>query len=251
MCECLAPTDHLNMTATNHTLLYGDTAIEYTLTYAPRKTLAIQVHPDRAVTVKAPARSDFAAVEALLRRRAPWILRKQAEFAAAPPRPPPRRYVSGEDFVYLGRQYRLKVTEGERAWVKLTRGYLEVTTPAKGNTAAVREQVVTWTRTQAQRVFHARLAALLPRFHPLALPEPELRVRAMKSRWGSCTRAGKITLNLALMRTRTSCIDYVIVHELCHLVEHNHGKRFYALLDRVMPDWRARRQRLNEEFGPP
>ena len=232
------------MTSSIHTLHFGDTAIEYTLIYAARKTLAIHVHPDRSVTVKAPAGSDFAAVEGFLRKRAPWILRKHAEFAALPPRQPPRRYVSGESFSYLGRRYRLKVIEGEREWVKLTRGYLEVTTPNKANTAYVQAQVEAWLRRQAQRHFHERVAALLPRFKPLALPEPELAVRAMKSRWGSCTGKGKITLNLHLMRAPKPCVDYVVVHELCHLVEHNHGKGFYALMDRVMPDWRKRREQL-------
>ena len=211
------------MTSSIHTLHFGDTAIEYTLIYAARKTLAIHVHPDRSVTVKAPAGSDFAAL---------------------PPRQPPRRYVSGESFWYLGRHYRLKVSEGEREWVKLTRGYLEVTTPNKANTAYVQAQVEAWLRRQAQRHFHERVAALLPRFKPLALPEPELAVRAMKSRWGSCTGKGKITLNLHLMRAPKPCVDYVVVHELCHLVELNHGKGFYALMDRVMPDWRKRREQL-------
>ncbi len=234
------------MNEQTHTLHFGDTAIEYTLTYAARKTLAIHVHPDRSVTVKAPAGSDFAAVEGFLRKRAPWILRKQAEFAALPPRQPPRRYVSGESFQYLGRHYRLKVIEGEREWVKLARGYLEVTTPNKANTAYVQAQVDLWLRRQAQRHFYERVVALLPRFKPLALPEPELAVRAMKSRWGSCTGKGKITLNLHLMRAPRPCIDYVVVHELCHLVEHNHGKGFYALMDRVMPEWRKRREELKQ-----
>lgn len=234
------------MTSSIHTLHFGDTAIEYTLTYAARKTLAIHVHPDRSVTVKAPAGSDFAAVEGFLRKRAPWILRKQAEFAALPPKQPPRRYVSGESFSYLGRHYRLKVSEGEREWVKLARGYLEVTTPNKANTAYVQAQVELWLRRQAQRHFHERVVALLPRFKPLALAEPELAIRAMKSRWGSCTGKGKITLNLHLMRAPRPCIDYVVVHELCHLVEHNHGKGFYALMDRVMPEWRKRREELKQ-----
>jgi predicted metal-dependent hydrolase len=234
------------MKEATHTLHFGDTEIEYALTYAARKTLAIHVHPDRSVTVKAPAGSNLAAVEGFLRKRAPWILRKQAEFAALPPKQPPRRYVSGESFSYLGRHYRLKVSEGEREWVKLARGYLEVTTPNKANTAYVQAQVELWLRRQAQRHLHERVVALLPRFKPLALAEPELAVRAMKSRWGSCTGKGKITLNLHLMRAPRPCIDYVVVHELCHLVEHNHGKGFYALMDRVMPEWRKRREELKQ-----
>lgn len=232
--------------ANTYVLRFGETDIQYTLTYAARKTAAIHVYPDQSVAVKAPAGSSFAAVEGFVRRRAPWILRKQAEFARYPAERPPRRYVSGESFVHLGRQYRLKVTEGEREWVKLSRGFLEVTTASKADTEQVRRQIEAWQRKQARRVFHERVQALLPRFVPLALGEPEILIKPLKSRWGSCTHDGRITLNLALMRMPKACIEYVVAHELCHLVEHNHGKGFYALLARVMPDWKARRQRLNE-----
>ena len=102
-------------------------------------------------------------------------------------------------------------------------------------------------RKQARRVLHERLQAMLPRFAPLGLPEPELVVKPLKARWGICTVAGTITLNLELMKMPVTSIDYVIVHELCHLVEHNHGKRFHQLLDRMMPDWKVRRERLHRE----
>lgn len=234
------------MLSSTRVLRFGETDIHYTLTYAQRKTAAIEVHPDRSVHVKAPEGAEAAAVEAFVRRRAPWILRRQAEFGRYPQEQPPRRYVSGESFVYLGRQYRLKVVEGEREWVKLSRGYLEVTTASKAHTDHVQAQVEGWLRRQARRVFHERIAALLPRFTPLALPEPELVVKPLKTRWGACTHDGKITLNLLLIRMPKAQIDYVIAHELCHLVEHNHGKGFYALLGRVLPDWEVRRRRLNE-----
>jgi predicted metal-dependent hydrolase len=234
---------------TTHVLLYGETQIPYTLTYAPRKTVAIHVYPDGSVVVKAPLGSSFAAVEAFLHRRAGWIVRKRAEFVrlrATQDARAPRRYVSGESFAHLGRQYRLKVMEGERPWVKLSRGFLEITTPDKANTAVVQLQVEGWQRRQAQRIFYERMLALLPRFSPLVLPEPEITIKTLKSRWGSCTYDGRVTLNLLLIQAPLECIDYVVAHELCHLVEHNHGKGFYALLARVMPDWKARKERLNE-----
>ena len=118
----------------------------------------------------------------------------------------------------------------------------EVTTPSKADTEYVRGQVEVWQRKQARRVFYERMQAMLPRFAPLSLAEPELVIKPLKSRWGSCTHDGKITLNLALIKMPKACIEYVIVHELCHLVEHNHGKRYFALLERVMPDWEGRRQ---------
>jgi hypothetical protein len=200
------------------------------------------------VTVTAPDGSDLAAVEAKVRQRAPWILRQQRELEVYLPHTPPRRYVSGETHRYLGRQYRLKVEESghEAERVKLARGALHVGVATPADTQRVRQLVEDWYEKQAQRVFYERLLAMLPRFKPVQLGEPQLTVRTMENRWGSCTGAGAITLNLKLVQAPKPCIDYVIVHELCHLVEHNHGKSFYQLLDRMLPDWRARRRQLNE-----
>ena len=228
------------------TLEYGDAKIEYTVTFAARKTLAINVHPDLIVSVTAPEGTDLVSIEERVRKRAPWILRQQRELELYLPHTPPKRFVSGETHRYLGRQYRLKVAEEEREWVKLTRGYLHVVTANKADTERVRAQVESWYRKQARRVFHERLTAMLRRFRQVDIPQPELAIKRLEARWGSCTEDGVVSLNLKLMQVPKPYIDYVIVHELCHLVEHNHSRRFYLLLDRMMPDWRERRRRLNE-----
>ena len=227
-------------------LQFGDALISYDVTYAARKTLAIHVHPDLRVTVVAPMNTTETAVSAKVRKRAAWILRQQRELELYLPHIPPRQYVSGETHRYLGRQYRLKVNEWAASSVKLTRGFLTAVLPNKTDTVQVKVLVDGWYRTQAKRVLPERLAVMLPRFARVGLQkEPQLSIRMMKSRWGSCTDAGVITLNLKLMQVPKPYIDYVIVHELCHLVEHNHGRRFYRLLDRMMPDWRTQRERLN------
>ncbi len=232
-------------------LHYGEEVISYSVTYAKRKTLGITVHPDLSVDVRSPHASDPTAVEAVVRRRAPWILRQLREFEKYLPKQPPRRYVSGETHRYLGRQYRLKVHELSAAEpaierVKLSGGYLYVSTANPYDIEQVHALMDAWTRRQAERVFAERLDALLPRFQHLPIQRPALTIRRMKARWGSCGAHGIIMLNLKLMQVGKPLIDYVIVHELCHLVEHNHSKRYYALLDRMLPDWRARRQQLNE-----
>ena len=227
-------------------LQFGDSLIEFDVSYAERKTLAINVHPDLQVTVVAPLAATQSTIEAKVRKRAAWILRQRQELELYLPQTPPRQYISGETHRYLGRQYRLKVQEGEAGSIKLSRGFLTVITPDKTDTAQVQTLVEGWYRTQAKRVLPERLEAMLPRFARVDMPtEPQMSIRKMSSRWGSCTEAGVITLNLKLMQVPKAYIDYVIVHELCHLVEHNHSQRFYRLLDRMMPDWRTRRERLN------
>lgn len=231
---------------TIHQVQYGETIIEYQLTYAARKTLAINVHPDLQVTVIAPHDTALDAIQAKVHQRANWIVRQQREFELYLPHIPPRQYISGETHRYLGKQYRLKVIQAADAeWVKLERGYLHVRTLDKADKDRIRELVEGWYRRQARRVFRERVDDLLPRFSQVTLPEFDLKIRYLEARWGSCTEAGTITLNVKLMQVPKKYIDYVIVHELCHLIEHNHSKRFYTLLDQTMPDWRDRRQQLN------
>lgn len=230
---------------------FGEQTICYSVTYAKRKTLGITVHPDLSVDVRAPQETGPDAVAAVVLRRAPWILRQQRQFEQYPPSQPPRCYVSGETHRYLGRQYRLKVQELTAAEspterVKLSGGFLYVWTVNPHDTEQVQALVEGWYRRQAERVFGEQLEALLPRFQHLPINSPKLNIRRMKARWGSCGANGMVTLNLRLMQVSKPLIDYVIVHELCHLVEHNHSKRYYALLNRMLPDWRTRRQQLNE-----
>jgi predicted metal-dependent hydrolase len=225
---------------------YGGTTIAYELAYAPRKTLAICVTPDLRVSVTAPLDTNLEEIAARVRKRAPWIMRQQRELEQYLPKIPPRQYVSGETHRYLGRQYRLKVSEGQPEYVKLARGWLAVVTPDKTDCQRVQQLVEGWYQQQAERVFPERLRAMQLRFQHLSITEPELRIKDLVARWGSCSGSGIITLNRKLMQVAKPCIDYVIVHELCHLIEHNHSPRFYLLLDQLLPDWRERRKRLNE-----
>jgi len=236
----------VSVTEAAHCVQYGETVIAYDVACAPRKTLAITVAPDLRVTVTAPLGAAPDAVAARVRKRAPWIVRQQRELERYLPVRPLRRYVSGETHRYLGRQYRLKVVEEPRDEVKLARGRLYVWTPDRTDTARVKALLDTWYHTQASRVFRQRLRALVPQFHHAGVVQPELVIKPLQARWGSCTGAGTITLNLALIQAPKPQIDYVIVHELSHLVERNHSKRFYQLLDRMLPAWRERRRQLNE-----
>ena len=236
-----------------HSIQYGSTAISYELTYAQRKTLGISVQPDLRVVVKAPEGTPLAEIEARVLKRAPWIIKQQKDLARYLPHLPPRQYVSGETHRYLGRQYRLKVVESESGTeepVKRDRNFITVHVPDKAGTEHVRELLDDWYHAHARRLFRERLDACFPKMEHVGVPYPELAVRAMRSRWGSCSPKGRITLNVKLIKVPTSYIDYVIFHELCHLAEPYHSPRYYELLDRVLPDWRERRDGLNTfEFG--
>ena len=227
-------------------LHYGNATIEYELIYSRRKTLGIHVYPDTSVIVRAPVGSQLGQIEEIVRRRGGWILKQQRKFESAPPKKVlPRRYVSGEDNRFLGRQYRLKVMQDEVERAQIAGGDLVVYARDPEDRERVRRLLDKWYRREAERVFAERLAACYPRAQALGIPLPPLKIRDMKTRWGSCSSKGNVTLNLKLIQLPTDLIDYVILHELCHLKELNHSRRFYALMDRVLPDWQERRKALN------
>ena len=230
---------------------YGSSQIPYSLVFRDRQTLAIEVRPDSSVHVKAPLGADLEAVEAKLRKRAAWIRRQQQAFSEYPAPLPRRRYVTGESYRYLGKQYRLKVVEADTKKVRLWRGHIELwVTHGAGKEVKARLLNI-WFRERAGRVFAERYAVCLNHAKPYGVnPDGGFELRQMPKRWGSCTKDGKLILNPALVSAPKSCIDYVITHELCHTVHHDHSVAFYDLLSRIMPEWEARRTRLNSTVEP-
>lgn len=213
------------------------------------RRVLIKVSPDCRVEVMAPVVATEEQVLSALRKRQRWIyeqlrdFRQQQEHVLSP------AFVSGESHFYLGRRYMLKVLVDAAAesGVRLFRGKLEVTVKEK-DAAKVRSLLSDWYRGKAKEIFPARLEAALEQ--TLWVKEiPPLRVLAMKTQWGSCSPNGRLTLNPHLVKAPRECIDYVILHELCHLKEHNHSKRFYRLMGRVMPDWETTKRRLDDGAG--
>jgi predicted metal-dependent hydrolase len=231
----------MQTTESTHRLVYGSRHIDYRIQHTSRKKLRLTVTPAGTLQVVAPLGADPCHVIRLVDQKADWVFRKLQQVRDFHPLPTPHRYVSGETFLYLGRQYRLKVDVGPNTPAKLKGKFLHVTVPDKTDTKAVESSVLQWYRTRANVLFPRYLeeAKAIARRHDI--PEPTLSIRRMTTRWGSCTAQGRITLNLALIQTPSHCIEYVIMHELCHLKHHNHSKAFYSLLSRCMPDWQQRK----------
>ena len=156
----------------------------------------------------------------------------------------PLTYAGGEQHRFLGVGYPLAVRVGTPEQARIVGAQLEVTarTVEPEQVARVLDR---WYRAAATRVFAERLAACWPLVGRPGLAYPTLVPRPTRSRWGSCSHDGRIRLNLQLVEASLALIDYVLLHELCHLLELNHGPRFYALLDAALPDWRERRRALD------
>jgi predicted metal-dependent hydrolase len=227
------------------TIQFGRKRIEYQLQYSKRKSLAIDVLPDLSVVVTAPTGADDVAIEQKIHKRAAWIVQQQRFFENYLPSIPPRRYVSGESHRYLGRQYRLRVREGDEESVKMARGQINVLLTDSSNKKRVKTLVTRWFRNRADIIFQELFDGMATKAERHNIVVDSFDIRRMKNRWGSCTPEGRILLNPDLIIAPKMCIEYVIVHELCHLKEHNHSTGFYRLLLAMMPDWEQRRERLN------
>ena len=209
------------------------------------KNLHVGVYPPGGrVRVAAPLHLDDDALRMAVTSRLGWIRRKQAEFERQD-RQSKRDLVTGESHYFEGRRYRLDVIEDEgRPSVRLinnTRMELRVRPSADRD---AREAVLDqWYRRQ----FRDRLPALLEKWEPkVGVRVAEVRIRRMKTRWGTCNReACRIWLNLELVKKPTSCLEYIVVHEMVHLIEGSHSERFRSLTDRLMPQWRTYRDQLN------
>lgn len=230
---------------------YGDEKICFTLNSHTglSKKVRIKVTPCGSVSVSAPLAADADAVLAAVKKRARWIYRQQQYFHEQRLSLAPRRYVSGESHYYLGKRYLLKVVETADApqGVKLLRGRLVVSVRQKDG-GKVHKLLHEWYKTRAREIFASRLTALLEQTLWVNQPPP-LRLQTMQTQWGSCSPQGRLTLNPHLVKAPHVCIDYVILHELCHLAEHNHSPRFYRLMEKVLPEWQAIKHRLDEMAG--
>lgn len=229
------------------TLRYGDWETAYKVAYVPSLSgkIRIHVHPDGRLEVDAPLESDDARIRAALYKRARWIFKHIAAANDAHAMVLPRDYVSGETHFYLGRRYQLKVIEDRerRSTVKLIRGRIEVVAPV-ADPRAIRRRLHAWYRLRAADYLRRRLSDLSGRLEWVE-SVPALKLVTMERQWGSCSPSGSINVSPSLIRAPRHCIDYVLTHELCHLKEHNHGRNFYALLERHLPDWRATKAELD------
>ena len=241
-----------------YSFVYGDEAISYEVVRNPvvegpsnqkvRRKIAIKVHPNCEVVVSSPEDAEREDIHQAVMKRAKWVYDALKEFRTHLEYVQPKQYVSGEMQFYLGRRYVLKVVEDSDSLhsVKMHRGKLLVTLTRFNDdkTAMVRALVRNWYKVRAQRIFHERLSELLPQT-TWVKDIPSFRVLPMAKQWGSCSAKGNLMLNPHLIKAPKECIDYVILHELCHIAEYNHSEKFWRLLTSVMPDWKEVKARLD------
>lgn len=231
-----------------HRIAYGDEVIVFSLRRQPSRAetrVAIHVEPDGRVLVDAPDAAPLVDVLTAVKKRARWISQHVEAARARLVHVLPREYVSGESLHYLGRRYRLKVIVDpeSKTSTRMRGGFIAVTTPEQA-AAPIKMALDAWYRQRAREVFAERLIAVAA---PLRWVRqlPQTRLQLMKVQWGSCSPSGRITMNPLLVKAPRECIDYVLLHELCHLLHHNHSPKFYKTMDRHMPNWKVVKEKLD------
>ncbi|WP_066160705.1 M48 family metallopeptidase [Hydrogenophaga pseudoflava] len=233
-----------------HRVAYGDEQIAFTLRRQTTRVVprvAIHVEPDGRVQVDAPPSTPLADVLAAVRKRSRWISQHVAAAKARMVHVLPREYVSGESIHYLGKRYRLKVVvePASAAEAKLRGAFVVVNVPCH-DVDQIRACIDTWYRERAREVFAIRLNVIS---EPLRWVRevPSFRLQFMTRQWGSCSPSGRLTLNPRLVAAQREAIDYVLLHEMCHLKHYNHSSAFYRTLTLYMPDWERVKARLDDQ----
>ena len=200
-----------------------------------KKSASIRLLGD-LVKVSVPMTLSDGRIRELVTKRTPWIKSKLREQSNRPI-PAPREYISGETVTYLGKNYRLKVLIGDQPSIKLRRGYVEATV-SKVDTDpknTIRSLLQNWYRSHAQK----RLGEKTLRLAKVVGVNPSsVTVKNYKSRWGSCSLKGDISYNWRIILAPHSIVDYVVVHELCHMLEHNHSSKYWKHVESHVPNWR-------------
>lgn len=231
---------------------FGQTTLTYRVVHSPRrKTLAILVDAQTGIEVRVPPGTADQTVQEAVRRKAAWLVQKLEPTRATPAKPIEREYVTGESFSLLGRQYRLeiKTTNLDSFGRAYLRGrFIAVEVQRYLDEEARRATVRAALEGLCRRTALDRLPGRIGHFaRNLGLAMPEWSLADQDKRWGSCSTSGHLRFNWRLMMAPIALVDYVIAHEVCHLVHADHGTAFWALLRSVMPDYEQRKGRLAEE----
>ena len=236
------------MQFTNVNLKYGSRSIQYNLSFTKRKSLGIKVLPDGAINVIAPLNADPKEINQKVKSKADWILKQLDFFNNYKPSTPKRRFINGETHLYLGRQYKLQIIKAELDALKVYRGIIEVSS-IDIKPEHIEKIVSAWYKQKATVLFNELFKNSINLFKKYKITTPELYIRKMEKRWGSCTQSGKILLNVELIKAPKASIEYVIIHELCHLVHYNHNKEFYILQNKLFPDWEKWKEKLEHALS--
>ena len=213
--------------------------IRYEFKRSHRRSVAAKIRRDGVIEVKAPLLYRESDMIAFLNQHKRWIFNHYDKLQNIENQE--KKYVSGEIHYYLGEKYTLQVVQSDKNSVLLDGNSLIVNIKSPD---LVEGQINKWYKNRAKVVFGELITSIIEKFRKYNVAPAKITIRDMRSRWGSCSRRGHISLNLQLIKLNENCIRQVMIHEMCHLIYFNHQAGFYALMEEMMPDWKQWKKEL-------
>lgn len=228
---------------------YEGNIIEYTLTRNAKRNVNFRIKNDGEICISAPRYVRKAELDSMILERAEWLLKNQAKIKNKKHNEIKTNIENASQLYLNGKKYYVKIISGEKNSVHFRDNILVL--QVKDNYRDSQEYVNTYFDKWLKETMYTLSDNLIDKYLPLLnkyhIKKPELAIRTMTGRWGSCTPAkNKIIINKNLIYPPHKCLEYVVLHELSHLVEANHSKKFYAIIEEIMPDWKDRKKTLNE-----
>ena len=230
----------------NDTVEWAGVAIAFSWCHSHRRTMSITIRPDRTVSVRVPLRTPVKEVSSFVTQRAEWVLKVLNKLNARQTQVT-GTYCRGSVFIYQGELFRLEFTKGLHRSIQLIDGMLMLTTPEILPEDTVRRRINNWYRKRAVEIMKERSTECHSMMQGENIPLPPITIRTMKTRWGSYSyQTKRISLNLNLIKAPQACLDYVIIHELCHIKVRHHGADFWKMVSRYVPDYLDIRRQLKQ-----
>ena len=226
---------------------YCGLRIEYKFIKKDIKNINIRITPDGLISVSAPAGIPAKSVDAFVEKKAEWIFRKLADIEKKRESMPDDDMYDGKTLYFMGREYILRLVRGGKFESEIDG--TEIIISSRENDKNLKPKYINWLIGQAKPVFEDSVTRMLELASEYKIDRPEIYIRNMKSRWGSCNNQKKrVGLNVQLIKADIKCVDQVVLHELAHFVSYDHSEKFYAVLDKLMPDWKERKEILETKY---
>ena len=227
---------------------YCGLRVEYEFVKKDIKNINIRITPDGSISVSAPSQMPEKKVDSFVEEKAEWIFRKMADVEKRRENMPDDSMYDGKKLFFMGREYTIRITSGKKFEVEIAGD--EIIISSRYGDENLKAKYIGWLTEKAMPVFEESLDDMLKLVSDYEIERPEIYIRNMKSRWGSCNnQKNRIGLNVQLIKADRKCIDQVVLHELVHFIHYDHSSKFYALLGELMPDWKERKEMLEKNYN--
>ncbi|EGT3601015.1 SprT family zinc-dependent metalloprotease [Clostridium perfringens] len=225
---------------------FGTKEIEFRIEFRDRRTISISVEPPKNILVVAPMNASEDEIKDIVKSKGAWIVQKLFEFRHIEEKKVKREFVNGESFMYLGRNYSLQIHVDEtlqnNSFVKLFRGKFHVYVKEK-NDEIIKKAMEEWYREKTKEQVAKRIKYYQKFFNKKPI---DIKVKEQKKRWASCTSKNELLFNWRCVMAKSTVLDYIIVHEMCHMYYMNHSREFWQLVSSVMSDYEIRKDWLRD-----